>query len=403
MLMTVYSHSRLSCFEQCPEKYKLNYIDKVETEVEGSIEAFLGSRVHETLEKLYRDLQHQKHNSLEDLLTFLKTEWQKQWNDAIVIVKEDYSPDNYLKMAEKYIADYYKRYHPFTQGKTIALEDLIRINLDSSGNYKLQGYIDRLSENKDGHYEIHDYKTNSRLPLPDYLRQDRQLALYSIGVNDKYPDVQNIRLVWHFLAFDKEIDSTRTDEELTKLKQDTIKLINTIESEEEFPANPSLLCEWCEFKPICRQWSHLHKIEDKPANEYLTDPGVQLVNKYAELKNKQKQIDVELDSEIAKLEEAIKHFAEKENVDVVFGSGNKVRIAINERYSFPSKNSKEREELERLLKEYGKWDDVIQMDTSSLGKIIQEKMWDKELLSELKKYTKFEYSKRLYLSKINIK
>lgn len=49
--MTVYSHSRLSCFEQCPQKFKLQYIDKVETEVEESVEAFLGSRTHETLEK----------------------------------------------------------------------------------------------------------------------------------------------------------------------------------------------------------------------------------------------------------------------------------------------------------------------------------------------------------------
>jgi putative RecB family exonuclease len=50
--MTVYSHSRLSCFEQCPQKFKLQYIDKVETDVEESVEAFLGSRTHETLEKL---------------------------------------------------------------------------------------------------------------------------------------------------------------------------------------------------------------------------------------------------------------------------------------------------------------------------------------------------------------
>lgn len=50
--MPIYSHSRLSTFEQCPNKYKLHYIDKVETEAEQSIEAFLGSRAHETLEKL---------------------------------------------------------------------------------------------------------------------------------------------------------------------------------------------------------------------------------------------------------------------------------------------------------------------------------------------------------------
>jgi putative RecB family exonuclease len=377
----------------------LNYIDKVETEVEETIETFLGSRVHETLEKLYRDLKHQKENTLEELLDFFHKEWQKNWNDAIVIVKNDYSPENYMKMAKKYISDYYKRYHPFNQGKTIALEELIRITLDDSGDYKLQGYIDRLMETKDGYYEIHDYKTNSRLPLPDYIQQDRQLALYAIGVKDKYPDTRDIRLVWHFLAFDKEIDSTRTDNELDKLKQDTIKLIDTVESEEEFPANPSFLCKWCEFKSVCKQWSHLSKLKEKPVNEYLNDPGVQLVNKYAELKNKQKQIIVELDDEIAKLEEAIKHFAEKENIDVVFGSGNKVRITISERYSFPPKNSKERNELERLIKEYGKWDEVIQMDTSALGKILQEKTGDSELLEIMKKYVKLERSKKLYLSK----
>ena len=88
-LMTIYSHYRLSYFEQCPQKYKLNYIDKVETEIAESIEAFLGSRVHETLEKLYRDLQYQKMNSLEDLVGFFRDEWFKNWNDSIVIVKKE--------------------------------------------------------------------------------------------------------------------------------------------------------------------------------------------------------------------------------------------------------------------------------------------------------------------------
>ena len=193
--MTVYSHSRLSCYEQCPQKFKLQYIDKVETEVEESVEAFLGSRVHETLEKLYRDHQHQKLDSLEDLLVFLRSEWQANWSDAIVIVNDEYTLENYLKMAEKYVSDYYKRYHPFDQGRTVALEERILITIDTSGEYKLQGYIDRLSESKDGFYEIHDYKTNSRLPLAEYIRSDRQLTLYMIGVKNQYPDVQDRKSV----------------------------------------------------------------------------------------------------------------------------------------------------------------------------------------------------------------
>ena len=214
--MTVYSHSRLSSFEQCPYKFKLKYIDKVETKLEESVEAFLGSQVHDALEKLYRDLQYQKLNALDELLVYLNDKWQKNWNESIVIVK-DYTPENYRLMAEKFITDYYHRYHPFDQQRTIALEDRILINLDRSGDYKLQGYIDRLAESEDCRYEIHDYKTNSQLPLPEYIQNDRQLALYMIGVKDRYPDAEDIKLIWHFLAFNKEIDSTRTDDELEQL------------------------------------------------------------------------------------------------------------------------------------------------------------------------------------------
>ncbi len=397
--MTVYSHSRLSCFEDCPQKYKFHYIDKIETEVEETVETYMGGLVHKTLEKLYRDLQYHKKNTLNDLLRYLRDEWVKNWTDSILIVKKEYNQNNYMKMAEKFITDYYNRYTPFNQSKTIALEDRIVINLDDSGDYKLQGYIDRLSEVKDGFYEVHDYKTNSRLPLPEYIEEDRQLALYAIGVKNRYPDAEGVHLIWHFLAFDKEIDSTRTEKELDELKQNTIKLIDQIENEELFAPNHSGLCSWCEFKTICRQWSHQAKLDIKPVNEYLNDPGLKLVNKYAELKTKQKQIDTEIDAEIEKLEEAIIHFAEKENIDVVFGSGNKVRIGISERFVYPSKNSKERKELEQLLKKYGKWDDVVQLDTSTIGNMIQEKTLDKELLKMLEKYVSLERSKRLYLSK----
>ena len=194
-MMVVYSHSRLSCFEQCPYKYKLKYIDKVESEIAASVEAFLGSLVHETLEKLYQDLSFHKVNTLEELLTYLREEWKKNFNDDILIVKEEYTPENYLQMAEKFIKDYYQRYYPFDHEKTIAIEDQLFINLDGSGEYKLQGFIDRLAEKEDGYYEIHDYKTNSRLPSPQSFKTDRQLALYAIGVKLRYPDVKDVRLV----------------------------------------------------------------------------------------------------------------------------------------------------------------------------------------------------------------
>ena len=251
--MNIYSYSKLKCYEQCQQKFKLQYIDKVKIEVKENIELFLGKRVHETLKKLYNDLQYQKENTLEEILDFLHDRWQKNWNDSIVIVKKEHCSEDYLKMAVKCITDYYNRYKPFNHGRrTISLEERILINLDSSGNYKLCGYIDMLTMSEEGCYNIHDYKTCSRLPSLETIENDRQLTLYSIGVKQRYPDVKDIRMIWHFLKFDKEIDSTRTDEELKELKQNTIRLINTIENTEKFPANPSVLCKWCKFKSMCK-------------------------------------------------------------------------------------------------------------------------------------------------------
>jgi len=77
-----------------------------------------------------------------------------------------------------------------------------------------------------------------------------------------------------------------------------------------------------------------------------------------------------------------------------------VKIKETEQNKFPAKHIKERGRLVQLLKDRGRWDDVVQLDTAALNKIIQEKQWDSELLEILKEYVKLEQSKRLYLSKI---
>ena len=119
------------------------------------------------------------------------------------------------------------------------------------------------------------------------------------------------------------------------------------------------------------------RLKEKPENEYLADSGVKLVDRYVELKTKEKQVTLDLYAELEKLEEALIKFAEKEKVDCVFGSKNKVKITESERYCFPSKNSKEREQLERYYKSMGMWagsgSTWIRL---RLVKLIQEKQWE---------------------------
>ena len=48
--MRIHSHSSLGSFENCPRQYWYQYIGKPDVERVDTIEAFLGTCVHETLE-----------------------------------------------------------------------------------------------------------------------------------------------------------------------------------------------------------------------------------------------------------------------------------------------------------------------------------------------------------------
>ncbi len=136
----------------------------------------------------------------------------------------------------------------------------------------VQGFIDRLVYNlQTGEYEVHDYKTANSLPSLQKIQNDRQLALYSIAVKEKYGKDKDVSLIWHYLAFNRKIISKRTDEQLQRLKDDTIELIKTIESTERYPTNKTSLCSWCEYKPICPQWNSNPPETKEEAEEYLRE------------------------------------------------------------------------------------------------------------------------------------
>lgn len=393
--MATYSHSRLAKFEDCPRAYKFAYIEKPEVEGFESADAFMGSRVHEVLERLYKDLNHEKRNSLEELLAYHDELWKKNWSDEVKIIKEGLKPEHYKKVGERCIRDYYQRYQPFDQGRTIATELRIMIELE---DYKLQGFIDRLTTFPKGLYEIHDYKASQRLPPQQAFDTDRQLALYQIGVQQRWEDVARVDLVWHYLAFDKELRSERTEKQLEELKQSVLSLIRRIEQAEEIDDFPTRrgYCDWCEFQDMCPEWVHPRKVEALPANEFLEEPGVKLVNEFAKLRLKQKELE-ELEK---KLREAIIAYAKREGVSCIMGKHNKLYVRIGPQIKFPGSEDKERGELEELIKEAGRWEEVSLLNTWTLEKIAREGSWPPELLKKLERYQSIEESERLTLAKL---
>lgn len=402
--MTTYSHSRLSTFETCPLQYKFSYIDKIKRD-QKSVEMFLGSRFHETMELLYKELKFKTH-TVEELLQYYDAIWRKEWNDAVIITKKGRIEKDYYNIGKKCIEDYYKSYYPFDQSKVLGLERPVDILLDKEGKYKVTGYVDRIAQDKKGTYEIHDYKTSGFLPDQKHFDEDRQLAFYQMGIESIWNDVKNVKLIWHYVVYDKEMVSTRTPDQLEKLKKDTVALIDKIEGIKEFLHEESSLCDWCAYPDLCPKRKHLYRVEALPVNEYLKDDGVKLVNTFTKLTSEKRELQDKIDEieeELDKVKEAAIKYAEKEEADVLRGSDYKLKITEKQKVSFPPKDSDERKELEKILREADKWDEISELDTHAMGEAVIEERWDKKIINKIKKFLTIEVKKHVSLSKMKEK
>ena len=240
----VYSHSKLWLYESCPEFYKLKYIDKKVPPMPTHISLFLGSTVHEALEWLYHQVKYHE-ITIDELIEYFTDLWTKSFSEDIRIENGD-EVDAYNK-GVRFLTDYYTKNKPFKQN-VLAIERKILFPIDSEGHYKIQGFIDRLDIAEDGTYEVHDYKTNQSMKKQTDLDKDRQLALYHIGLQETFGKEIKVKLVWHFLNFNQQVTSERTQEQLDKLKEDTLSLIKKIESTTEWSACNSRYCDWCQYK-----------------------------------------------------------------------------------------------------------------------------------------------------------
>jgi putative RecB family exonuclease len=250
--MATYSHSKISTFENCPYQYKLRYIDKIKPDLENTIEAFMGGIVHKVLEKLHKESRIGGLLSKGDLFIVYNYFWENEFSKKILKVRDNISIEDYRKMGMRFVRDYYDKFYPFDNLDIIGLETEDKLLLNNGSEWHVR--IDKLCCDKNGNYYVCDYKTNSRMKEQEEADKDRQLAMYSIWVKDKFENAKSVKLVWHMLAFNEEVISERTDKQLEDLHEEIIIKIKEIEMAEvasNFPAKISKLCEWCLYKNIC--------------------------------------------------------------------------------------------------------------------------------------------------------
>ena len=248
-----FSYSSLETYKKCPSQFRFRYIDKVVKPDEG-IEAFMGKRVHEALEHLYDEILKGRLTFIDEIIEKYHQVWEANWHDRIAIVRKENTVKYYYELGERCIALFYRTYSPFDQ-PVVGTEVEFVFSIDGTKDYMMKGIADRVDYYGKGKYEIHDYKSGKRMMFQKDADKDGQLAIYQIGLQYQYDDVEEVKLVWHYLQHAQEVHSQRNSNQInqlvhqTKLKIDEIR--EHIQSGDSFSPKETILCNWCYYWEEC--------------------------------------------------------------------------------------------------------------------------------------------------------
>lgn len=243
------SYTQLKKFSQCPRAYRYEYIDKIKTPEYKTAEAYMGRKIHQALEFLYRSIYKGTTPKLDEILTVYQCLWLQDMDSQLIINNTNKSMSGYMQEGMEYVSRYYHKYQPFNQGEVVGVELKIKADLSGDGRYIFTGFIDRLDLCPEGRYEIHDYKTGLR-----FNRKDIQLPIYEIAVRQTMADVVDVELVWHLLKHMKELRCKHSSEQLNNLRMKILSKVYEIEEAVEYSVYPpkrSRLCLWCRYYKIC--------------------------------------------------------------------------------------------------------------------------------------------------------
>ena len=394
--MPVFSHSRLRVYETCPRQYRFQYVERVKIPEVETVEMFLGSRVHEALEDLYRSVKAGHTPPLDEVLAGYGKAWDAQWSSTIRIANPERTAANYRALGARQLSDFDARYRPFDQERTVAVERRVLFPLDEARKLWMQGYIDRLSVTREGTWQIRDYKTGQWLATQQDADADRQLALYQIGVQRHFPrHARDVELIWHYTAHDLELRSRREPEALRELEARTLGLLERIQAAAAWEVREGDHCHRCAFRSICPAWSHLFPTTPSSLFTPRHEDGTALVDRLAALHAERRA----LDARIAEAEAALVQYAAALEVSSVFGSTHRARISLRHTLALPRKGDPAREALEQALKAGGHWEDVAQLSLALVARRVAEGAWPAELTERVRGFGRPDQKSRVTLSK----
>ncbi len=168
----IFSPTSIDTYMQCPFRFYLHYVlglEELDSVGPDPSPALVGTIVHEVLYKIYQPFRGTFIDSgpMPELETVIKEKLDKELGEdpgmegvkAVLFQTLCYRLENFIKKdMERCIG---------TKLLDLELEERILFPVSSSKSIVLKGIIDRLEQDKNGKYWVIDYKTGTKLKLPD--------------------------------------------------------------------------------------------------------------------------------------------------------------------------------------------------------------------------------------------
>ncbi|MFI5361117.1 MAG: RecB family exonuclease [Elusimicrobiota bacterium] len=376
-----FSPSKLDVYKNCARRYQYRYVDGIARR-RKTPETVVGVAVHAAFEELYGLVSGGKVPTTAEVSALYDKALDAEWDETVQLKDARFTREDWRKVGRDCVELYCKEHAPFGEDRTVAVEKRVGFPLEVEGReYRIEGFVDRLSLAPDGAFEIHDYKTAKSLPNQEHADADWQLALYELAVRREWPDAREVRLKWHYVRHGKTLTSVRDAAARARLREDVAATIARIKHDHEFVPNPGPLCDWCEYRDLCPVFAHPEKIAALPPEERRRDDGVRLVAELADVEAKRRKLKGDLkalDLEKSGLDERLADFAEALGVTTVAGENAEASVTVKDETHLPTKTGEpERHEaLEKDARGVAElWRDVARLDAHALVEGVRSKRW----------------------------
>ncbi len=355
------SHSSISLYQECPQKYKFRYVDQVPEKPRHFFS--FGRSVHSALEFFY-GVKTPVPPSLDELLKNYKEVWVHEG------YRDPSQEAEYFDEGKRILKAFHDKH-----AKDFHVPLFVEYGFDFLiEGVPVKGFVDRVDKLADGRLAVVDYKTGKKLAT-GRLEVDAQLTMYQYACESLLGAEVGELIFYHLPTLKEHRASRRGTQLVDELKSRVVNTAEAITKDKFDPKPDEMVCRWCDYKPICPIFKDQYAGVPMKAAGATGEPELAaLVDKYGDALAKASAAKAEADKAGAELAALLK----KKNYVRAFGAAYEVALNPSVKWEFMDKKK-----VLDIIKKAGAYEKVLAPSAPLVTKLLEDASLDADLRAKL--------------------